>query len=42
VIVIVSTQALVSLSVLIYYERFHRDEAHWWEIRLAPLISFFA
>jgi amino acid transporter len=40
VIIILSVQAVVSLSVLVYYERFHRDEAHWWRTRLAPLISF--
>jgi amino acid transporter len=40
VIIILSVQAVVSLSVLVYYERYHRDEAHWWKTRLAPLISF--
>jgi hypothetical protein len=33
-------QAVVSLSVLVYFERFHRDEVHWWRTRLAPLLSF--
>jgi len=42
VIIILSVQAVVSLSVLVYYERYHRDEAHWWKTRLAPLISFFS
>ena len=42
VIIILSVQAVVSLSVLVYYERFHRDEADWWKTRLAPLISFFS
>src|SRR5216684_6212262 len=28
VIIILSVQAVVSLSVLVYFERFHRDEAH--------------
>jgi amino acid transporter len=42
VIIILSVQALVSLSVLVYYERYHRDEVHWWKTRLAPLISFFS
>ena len=42
VIIILSVQAVVSLSVLVYYERFHRDEAHWWKTRLAPLLSFFS
>jgi amino acid transporter len=41
VIIILSVQALVSLSILIYYERYHRDEVNWWKTRLAPLISFF-
>ena len=40
VIIILSVQAVVSLSVLVYYERFHRDEVDWWKTRLAPLISF--
>ena len=42
VIIILSVQAVVSLSVLVYYERFHRDEVDWWKTRLAPLISFFS
>jgi amino acid transporter len=41
VIIILSVQALVSLSILIYFERYHRDEVNWWKTRLAPLISFF-
>src|SRR6201996_7201155 len=40
VIIILSVQAVVSLSVLVYYERYHRDEVNWWRTRLAPLISF--
>src|SRR6266700_6114526 len=40
VIIILAVQALVSLSVLVYFERFHRDEAHWWRTRLAPLLAF--
>ncbi len=40
VIIILSVQALVSLSILVYYERYHRDEVHWWKTRLAPLLSF--
>ena len=42
VIIILSVQAVVSLSVLVYYERFHKDEVNWWKTRLAPLISFFS
>jgi amino acid transporter len=40
VIIILSVQAVVSLAVLVYYERFHRDEVHWWKTRLAPLLAF--
>src|SRR3954447_5083577 len=40
VIIILSVQAVVSLSVLVYFERFHKDEVHWWRTRLAPLLSF--
>jgi len=40
VIIILSVQAVVSLAVLIYYERFHKDEVHWWRTRLAPLLAF--
>jgi amino acid transporter len=40
VIIILSVQAVVSLAILVYYERFHRDEAHWWRTRLAPLLAF--
>ena len=39
VIIILSLQALVSLSILVYYERYHRDEVHWWRTRLAPVLS---
>jgi amino acid transporter len=39
VIIILSVQALVSLAILVYYERHHRDEAHWWKTRLAPLLA---
>jgi amino acid transporter len=42
VIIILSVQALVSLAILVYYERYHRDEVHWWKTRLAPLLSFFS
>jgi hypothetical protein len=42
VIIILSVQALVSLAILVYYERYHSGEVHWWKTRLAPLISFFS
>jgi amino acid transporter len=40
VIVILSVQALVSLSILIFFAREHADEVHWWKTRLAPALSF--
>jgi amino acid transporter len=36
VIMILPVQALVSLAILIYYERFHRDEVNWRRTGLAP------
>jgi amino acid transporter len=39
VIIILSVQALVSLAILVYYERHHRDQAHWWRTRLAPVLA---
>jgi len=42
VIIILAVQALVSLSILIYFTREHADEVHWWKTRLAPAISFIA
>jgi hypothetical protein len=40
VIIILSVQALVSLAILVYYLRFHRDEVHWWKTLLAPVLAF--
>jgi amino acid transporter len=39
VIIILSVQALVSLAILVYYERYHRDEVHWWKTRVAPILA---
>ncbi len=39
VIIILSVQALVSLGILVYYQRHHNDETHWWKTRLAPLLA---
>ena len=36
VIIILSVQAVVSLAILVYYLRFHRDEVHWWKTRARP------
>src|ERR1022692_1506825 len=40
VIVILSVQAMVSLSIFIYFERHPNLKGHWWKTRLAPAISF--
>jgi amino acid transporter len=40
VIIILSVQAVVSLAILVYYMRFHREEVHWWKTLLAPVIAF--
>jgi amino acid transporter len=40
VIIILSVQAVVSLAILVYYLRFHRDEVHWWKTMAAPVIAF--
>jgi len=40
VIVILSVQALVSLSILIYFERHPDLKGHWWKTRLAPALAF--
>jgi len=42
VIVILSVQALVSLSIFIYFERHHELSGHWWKTRLAPALAFFS
>ncbi len=40
VIIILAVQALVSLSIFIYFERHPDLRGHWWKTRLAPAISF--
>src|ERR1700758_2865104 len=40
VIIILSVQALVSLAILVYYLRHHKDEVHWWTTLLAPVLAF--
>jgi amino acid transporter len=42
VIIILAVQALVSLSILIYFAKEHPEDVHWWKTRLAPGISFIA
>jgi amino acid transporter len=40
VIIILSVQALVSLSIFLYFERHPDLSGHWWVTRLAPALSF--
>ncbi|HEX9624573.1 MAG TPA: APC family permease, partial [Streptosporangiaceae bacterium] len=40
VIIILSVQALVSLSIFIYFERHPDRSGHWWKTRLAPALAF--
>jgi amino acid transporter len=39
VIIILTVQAVVSLAILVYFMRFHRDEVHWWKTVLAPALA---
>ena len=36
---LLSIQLLSSISTISFFERFHKDEAHWWRTRLAPVIG---
>jgi amino acid transporter len=40
VIVILAVQALVSISIVLYFRRHHEDEVHWWRTMIAPAIAF--
>ncbi len=40
VIIILAVQALVSISILLYFWQHHGKEVHWWSTVLAPIISF--
>jgi amino acid transporter len=40
VIVILSVQALVSLSIVLYFQRHHAGEVHWWRTIIAPALAF--
>jgi amino acid transporter len=40
VIIILSVQALVSLSILIYFWRHHQEDVHWWKTVIAPALAF--
>lgn len=32
-------QVFTSISTIVYFERYHPNEVHWWRTRLAPLIG---
>ena len=40
VIVILSCRRWSRSAILIYFERHHQDEVHWWKTRLAPALAF--
>jgi amino acid transporter len=40
VIVILSVQALVSISILLYFRQHHEEEVHWWKTIVAPALAF--
>jgi amino acid transporter len=40
VIIILAVQALVSLAIMVYFLRNHREEVHWFRTVAAPVISF--
>ncbi len=40
VIIILAVQALVSISIFLYFERHPDLKGHWWKTRLAPIIAF--
>ena len=40
VIIILAVQALVSLAIMVYFLREHREDVHWFRTILAPVISF--
>ncbi len=40
VIVILAVQALVSISIVLYFRRHHEAEVHWWKTMIAPALAF--
>jgi hypothetical protein len=42
VIVILAVQALVSISIVLYFRRHHEGEVHWCRHMIAPAIAFVA
>ena len=36
---LLTIQLLSSISTISFFERYHKDEAHWWRTRLAPVIG---
>jgi amino acid transporter len=40
VIVILAVQALVSISILLYFRKNHGEDVHWWKTIVAPALAF--
>jgi amino acid transporter len=40
VIIILSVQALVSISILLYFRQHHEQDVHWWKTIVAPALAF--
>jgi amino acid transporter len=36
---LLTVQTICSISVISWFERFHKSEAHWWKTRLAPVLG---
>jgi amino acid transporter len=39
-ILIVTSQAVVSLAIIAYFRKHHPDDHHWWKTMVAPAIAF--
>ena len=39
-ILIVASQAVVSLAIIAYFRKHHPDDHHWWKTLVAPVIAF--
>lgn len=41
-ILILVSQAIVSLAIVVYFRKEHPEDHHWWKTLLAPVFAFFA
>ena len=39
-ILIVTSQAVVSLAIIAYFRKHHPEDLHWWKTGCAPVIAF--